>query len=173
MGTCSCMLVNTGPNAVPSSSGLITTVGYQLGSGAQATYALEGTVAAAGKTIQWLRDEMELIKGSADSETFALQVPDAGGLTFVPAFSGLFAPHWRHDARAVAVGITLFTRKAHFCRAALESVAFQNVDILEAMRKDTGLPLDAMRVDGGMTANSLLMQMQADLADVKVLRAQN
>jgi len=116
---------------------------------------------------------MELIKGSADSETFALQVPDAGGLTFVPAFSGLFAPHWRHDARAVAVGITLFTRKAHFCRAALESVAFQNVDILEAMRKDTGLPLDAMRVDGGMTANSLLMQMQADLADVKVLRAQN
>merc|ERR1712232_1226409 len=108
-GTCSCMLVNTGADAVPSSSGLITTVGYQLGTEAQATYALEGTVAAAGKTVQWLRDDMELIQNSVDSEKFAMQVQDTGGLTFVPAFSGLFAPHWRHDARAVAVGISLFT----------------------------------------------------------------
>eukprot|EP00931_Biecheleriopsis_adriatica_P114992 TRINITY_DN90850_c0_g1_i1.p1 TRINITY_DN90850_c0_g1~~TRINITY_DN90850_c0_g1_i1.p1 ORF type:complete len:527 (+),score=95.71 TRINITY_DN90850_c0_g1_i1:60-1640(+) len=172
-GTCSCMLVNTGSKAMPSSSGLITTVGYQLGAGAETSYALEGTVAAAGKTIQWLRDEMELIQSATESEAYAVQVPDAGGLTFVPAFSGLFAPHWRHDARAVAVGITLFTRKAHFCRAALESVAFQNVDILRAMRQDTGLQLDSMHVDGGMTANNLLMQMQADLANLTVKRAKN
>mmetsp|Transcript_59921 Transcript_59921/g.128590 ORF Transcript_59921/g.128590 Transcript_59921/m.128590 type:complete len:644 (+) Transcript_59921:50-1981(+) len=170
-GTGCFMLLNTGKEAVPSTSGLLTTVGYKLGPDASMTYALEGSVACAGRTVQWLRDNLGIISDASEIEALASSVEDTGGLTIVPAFSGLFAPYWNEDARAVAVGLTLFSRKEHLCRAALEAVAFQTVDIMKAMKKDTGLKLAGMRVDGGMTKNSLLMQMQADLLGVEVLRA--
>eukprot|EP00439_Symbiodinium_sp_Y106_P046024 s1761_g5.t2 len=165
------MLLNTGGDAVPSKHGLLTTIGYQLGPEEKVTYALEGSVACVGRVVQWLRDNLGIISSSKDVETLAGKVEDTGGLTLVPAFSGLFAPHWRDDARAVAVGMTLFTSKEHMCRAALESTAFQAVDIMEAMKQDTGLRILDMRVDGGMTVNSLLMQMQADILGMSVLRS--
>lgn len=170
-GTGCFMLLNTGGDAVPSKHGLLTTIGYQLGPEEKVTYALEGSVACAGRVVQWLRDNLGIISSSKDVETLAGKVEDTGGLTLVPAFSGLFAPHWRDDARAVAVGMTLFTSKEHMCRAALESTAFQAVDIMEAMKQDTSLRLRDMRVDGGMTVNSLLMQMQADILGMSVLRS--
>jgi len=165
------MLLNTGLDPVQSQNGLLTTIGYKLGDTAPVTYALEGSIACAGRVVQWLRDNMGIISSSSEVETFAAQVEDTGGLTLVPAFSGLFAPYWREDARAVAVGMTLFTKKEHLCRAALESTAFQTVDVMEAMKHDTGLNLRGMRVDGGMTMNNLLMQMQADFLGVDVLRS--
>jgi len=170
-GTGCFMLLNTGLDDVFSRAGLLTTIGFKLGAEADTYYALEGSIACAGKTVQWLRDNMGIISKTAEVETLAEAVSDTGGVTLVSAFSGLFAPHWRPDARAVAVGMTLYTRKEHICRAALESVAFQTVDVMHAMQKDTGLKLKGMRVDGGMTANNLLMQMQADLLGVDVLRA--
>mmetsp|Transcript_50765 Transcript_50765/g.147857 ORF Transcript_50765/g.147857 Transcript_50765/m.147857 type:complete len:640 (+) Transcript_50765:50-1969(+) len=170
-GTGCFMLLNTGLEAVPSHSGLLTTIGYKLGKEAPTTYALEGSVACAGRTVQWLRDNFGVIKEAAEVESLAETVEDCGGVTLVPAFSGLFAPYWREDARAVIVGMTLFTKKEHICRAALESVAFSTVDVMKAMKSDTGLRLGAMSVDGGMTVNNLLMQMQADLLGVDVMRA--
>lgn len=170
-GTGCFMLLNTGADAVQSKNGLLTTLGYKLGPDIPATYALEGSVACAGRVVQWLRDNMGIISKSSEVEDFARQVEDSAGLTLVPAFSGLFAPYWRDDARAVAVGMTLFTKKEHFCRAALESTAFQTLDVLEAMKHDTGLKPSAMRVDGGMTCNALLMQVQADLLGIDVLRS--
>eukprot|EP00930_Biecheleria_cincta_P084581 TRINITY_DN74028_c0_g1_i1.p1 TRINITY_DN74028_c0_g1~~TRINITY_DN74028_c0_g1_i1.p1 ORF type:complete len:656 (-),score=117.90 TRINITY_DN74028_c0_g1_i1:217-1938(-) len=170
-GTGCFMLLNTGKDAVPSKSGLLTTIGYKLGADADVTYALEGSVACAGRVVQWLRDNMGIISSSSEVEKLANEVEDTGGLTLVPAFSGLFAPHWREDARAVAVGMTLFTRKEHICRSALESTAFQTVDVLQAMNKDTGLKLGSMRVDGGMTVNNTLMQMQADFLGIPVHRS--
>eukprot|EP00435_Cladocopium_sp_Y103_P056992 s280_g19.t1 len=170
-GTGCFMLLNTGTEAVPSKHGLLTTIGYKLGPEEKTTYALEGSVACAGRVVQWLRDNMGIISSSKDVEILANKVEDTGGLTLVPAFSGLFAPHWREDARAVAVGMTLYTSKEHMCRAALESTAFQAVDIMEAMKNDTGLRLVDMRVDGGMTVNNLLMQIQADALGLPVLRS--
>eukprot|EP00931_Biecheleriopsis_adriatica_P004489 TRINITY_DN106147_c0_g1_i1.p1 TRINITY_DN106147_c0_g1~~TRINITY_DN106147_c0_g1_i1.p1 ORF type:complete len:654 (+),score=142.53 TRINITY_DN106147_c0_g1_i1:55-1962(+) len=170
-GTGCFMLLNTGKDAVPSKSGLLTTIGFKLGSDADVTYALEGSIACAGRVVQWLRDNMGIISKSSEVETFAKQVDDTGGLTLVPAFSGLFAPYWREDARAVAVGMTLYTKKEHLCRAALESTAFQTVDVLEAMKSDTGLKLGGMRVDGGMTANNVLMQIQTDFLGIDILRS--
>lgn len=170
-GTGCFMLLNTGLEAVPSRHGLLTTIGYKLGADAKTHFALEGSVACAGRTVQWLRDNLGIIKDTAEVETFATSVENTGGLTLVPAFSGLFAPYWREDARAVAVGMTLYTRKEHLCRAALEAVAFSTVDVMEAMKADTGLRLGDMMVDGGMTANNFLMQLQADLLGVAVLRS--
>mmetsp|Transcript_58583 Transcript_58583/g.174353 ORF Transcript_58583/g.174353 Transcript_58583/m.174353 type:complete len:367 (+) Transcript_58583:3-1103(+) len=171
-GTGCFTLINVGTTPVPSTHGLLTTIGFRLGPEAETTYALEGSVACAGRTVQWLRDNLKFIGTSHEVEELAASVPDSGGVTFVPAFSGLFAPHWRSDARAVIVGMTLFTTRAHLCRAALEGVAFQNAEVLGAMQKDTGLSLGGVRADGGMTANTLLMQMQADLLNQTVMRAQ-
>eukprot|EP00405_Crypthecodinium_cohnii_P009515 CAMPEP_0206440560 /NCGR_PEP_ID=MMETSP0324_2-20121206/12816_1 /ASSEMBLY_ACC=CAM_ASM_000836 /TAXON_ID=2866 /ORGANISM="Crypthecodinium cohnii, Strain Seligo" /LENGTH=1070 /DNA_ID=CAMNT_0053908269 /DNA_START=69 /DNA_END=3281 /DNA_ORIENTATION=- len=170
-GTGCFMLLNTGNKAVPSKSGLLTTVGFKLGADAKTQYALEGSVACAGRTVQWLRDNMGLIDSAPEIEKFASSVADTGGVTLVPAFSGLFAPYWREDARAIAVGMSLYTNKAHLCRAALEAVAFSTVDVMEAMKKDVGHELGSMHVDGGMTANNFLMKLQADLLGVEVLRA--
>jgi len=170
-GTGCFMLMNTGSEAVSSHSGLLTTIGFKLGKDAPTTYALEGSVACAGRTVQWLRDNLGVIQDPAETEAMALSVEDCGGVTLVPAFSGLFAPHWRTDARAVLVGMTLYTRKEHICRAALESVAFSTMDVMKAMKSDTGIRLGNMHVDGGMTANNFLMQVQADLLGVDVLRA--
>jgi len=170
-GTGCFMLLNTGLEAVPSHNGLLTTIGYKLGSEAKTHFALEGSVACAGRTVQWLKDNLGLIKDFSEVESLASSVEDTGGVTLVPAFSGLFAPYWREDARAVVVGMTLYTRKEHICRAALESVAFGTVDVMQAMKADTGLRLGSMHVDGGMTGNSFLMQLSADLLGVDVLRA--
>jgi len=170
-GTGCFMLLNTGEKAVPSESGLLTTVGYKLGPDVPVTYALEGSVACAGRTIQWLRDNLGLIADAKDTEALATSVQDTGGVTLVPAFSGLFAPYWREDARAVIVGMTLFTTKAHICRAALEAVAFSTVDVMKAMEKDFGVALGKMFVDGGMTANNFLMQEQSNLLGIEVARA--
>mmetsp|Transcript_92703 Transcript_92703/g.202920 ORF Transcript_92703/g.202920 Transcript_92703/m.202920 type:complete len:522 (+) Transcript_92703:126-1691(+) len=170
-GTGCFMLLNTGSEAVPSKSGLLTTIGFKLGANAETYYALEGSVACAGRTVQWLRDNLGFIKDAPEIEALATSVEDTGGVTLVPAFGGLFAPYWREDARAVAVGMTLYTRKEHLCRAALESVAFSTMDVMEAMRKDTGKDLGSMHVDGGMTGNNFLMQLQSDLMGVEVLRA--
>jgi len=170
-GTGCFMLLNTGHEAKPSSSGLLTTVGFQLGPGEPVTFALEGAVACAGRTVQWLRDNVGMIKDAAETESLAASVEDSSGVTLVPAFSGLFAPHWRDDARAALVGMSLFTRKEHIVRATLESVAFSIVDVVEAMKKDTGVELGVMFVDGGMTMNNLLMQIQTDLLGSELQRA--
>ena len=170
-GTVCFMLLNTGDKAIPSASVLLTTIGYKLGPDAKVAYALEGSVACAGRTIQWIRDNLDLIKDAKETDALASSVADTGGVTMVPAFTGLFAPHWRPDARAVVVGMTLFTNKAHLVRAALESVAFSTVDVLEPMKKDPGMDLGKMHVDGGMTMNNFLMQFQSDVLGVEVLRA--
>jgi glycerol kinase len=162
-GTGAFLLQNVGVEAVRSRHGLITTVAWQLGD-APPVYALEGSVAAAGAVIQWLRDELGLIEHAADAEELARSVPDSGGVVFVPAFSGLYAPHWRGDARGLIAGLTRHTGAGHIARAALEACAFQIVEVVDAMLADTGLSeLAELRVDGGMTGNSLLMQLQADL----------
>ncbi|NIM94940.1 MAG: glycerol kinase GlpK [Anaerolineales bacterium] len=168
-GTGCFMLLNTGPNVVPSKSGLLTTVAYQIGNG-EAVYALEGSIAITGALVQWLRDNLGIIEKSSDVESLAATVDDNGGIYFVPAFSGLFAPHWRSDARGVIVGLTRFINKGHFARAALEATAYQTREVLEAMRVDSGVELTALKVDGGMVVNELLMQFQADLLGVPVLR---
>jgi len=168
-GTGCFLLMNTGTQKVLSTNGLLTTVACQV-VGEPATYALEGSVAMAGATVQWLRDQMGLIADAAEVEALARTVDDNGDVYLVPAFSGLFAPHWRSDARGVIVGLTRFANRGHIARAALESTAFQTLEVLDAMRADSGVDLAELRVDGGMVGNELLMQFQADLLDVDVIR---
>jgi glycerol kinase len=163
------MLMNMGEHPVPSASGLLTTLAYKLGDG-KAVYALEGSIAIAGALVQWLRDNLGLIASSAEVETLARSVPDSGGIYFVPAFSGLFAPHWRSDARGVIAGLTRFINKGHIARAALEATAYQTREVLDAMEKDSGVRLAALKADGGMVRNELLMQFQADILGVPVIR---
>ena len=168
-GTGCFALANTGGRRVDSDSGLIATVGWSLGG--ETVYALEGSVFSAGATVQWLRDGLGTIETSAESERLASDVPDNGGVYFVPAFSGLGAPHWDMYARGTIVGLTRGTTKAHLARAALESIAYQTRDVLDAMRRDMGVELSALRVDGGATANGLLMQFQADILGAPVQRS--
>ncbi|HIV57049.1 MAG TPA: glycerol kinase GlpK [Candidatus Stackebrandtia faecavium] len=168
-GTGAFLLLNTGQQPVHSNSGLVTTVGYQL-SGQPATYALEGSIAIAGALVQWLRDNLGMISSSEEVEELAASVGDNGDCYFVPAFSGLFAPHWRSDARGVIAGLTRFVNKGHIARAVLEATAWQTREVLDAMRQDTSLDAEDLRVDGGMTANDLMMQMQADILNLPVVR---
>ncbi|MEW5828411.1 MAG: FGGY-family carbohydrate kinase, partial [Chloroflexota bacterium] len=168
-GTGCFMLMNTGETPVPSKSGLLTTLGYKIGD-RPAVYALEGSIAITGALVQWLRDNLGLIEKSSDVEALARSVEDNGGVYFVPAFSGLFAPYWRSDARGVIAGMTRYVNKGHLARAALEATAFQTREVLDAMEKDSGVSLTALKVDGGMVFNELLMQFQADLLDVPVIR---
>lgn len=167
-GTGNFMLMNTGDTPIPSESGLLTTVGFHI-AGEAPVYALEGSIAVTGSLVQWLRDNLGLISESAEVEALARSVEDNGDVYFVPAFSGLFAPHWRPDARGVITGLTRFANRGHIARAALESTAFQTKEVLEAMTADSGVEFTEMRVDGGMTANELLMQFQADLLGVDVV----
>jgi glycerol kinase len=164
-GTGVFMLMHTGERPVHSTHGLITTVAARLGGpGTAATYALEGSVAVAGSLVQWLRDQLGIIEDAAEVEALARSVPDSGDVVFVPAFSGLFAPHWRPDARGVIAGLTRYATKAHIARAALEATAYQVYELEEAMAADMGTALPGeLRVDGGMTRNELLMQFQADI----------
>jgi glycerol kinase len=169
-GTGAFLLMNTGENPVPSKHGLLTTVAYKLGA-RPAHYALEGSIAITGALVQWLRDNLNLIEKSADVEALAQTVEDNGGVYFVPAFSGLYAPHWKPNARGVIAGLTRYANKAHIARASLEATAFQVREVVEAIESDSTIALDALRVDGGMTANNLLMQIQADVLDRTVVRA--
>lgn len=168
-GTGCFMLMNTGAKIVHSSHGLLTTPCYKFGK-EQTVYALEGSIAIAGAVVQWLRDNLRLINTAADVENLARMVEDNGGMYFVPAFSGLFAPYWRSDARGAIVGMTRYIKRGHLARASLEAVAFQTREVLEAMEADSGVTLKELRVDGGMVANALLMQMQADILGVSVSR---
>ncbi|MEO3890212.1 glycerol kinase GlpK [Nonomuraea sp. B5E05] len=168
-GSGSFLLMNTGHEPVVSKHGLLTTVGYQIGSG-PATYALEGAIAVTGSLVQWLRDNLGLISSAAEIETLARTVDDNGGCYFVPAFSGLFAPHWRSDARGVIAGLTGFVNKGHLARAVLEATAWQTREVVDAMNADSGLDLTTLRADGGMTADNLLMQTLADVLAVPVIR---
>jgi glycerol kinase len=168
-GTGSFLLQNTGERPVASASGLLTTMGYKLGDGAP-TYALEGSIAVTGALVQWFRDNVGLIGSAPEIETLARTVDDNGGCYFVPAFSGLFAPYWRSDARGVIAGLTGYITKGHLARAVLEATAWQTREVIEAINADTEVELKALRVDGGMTANNLLMQFLADVLDVPVVR---
>ncbi len=168
-GTGCFMLLHTGTEAVPSEHGLLTTVAYRIGD-QPANYALEGSVAIAGAAVQWLRDNLGLIEAAPDVEKLARTVDDNGGAYFVPAFSGLFAPYWRSDARGVIAGLTRYVRAGHLARATLEATAFQSADVLDAMVQDSGVDMSELRVDGGMVANELLMQFQADVVGVEVVR---
>jgi glycerol kinase len=168
-GTGCFLLMNTGERAVPSTHGLITTVAYKFGS-ENAHYALEGSVAIAGALVQWIRDNLGLIATSAEVEPLARTVKDNGGVYFVPAFSGLYAPYWKDTARGVIVGLTRYANKGHLARAVLEATAFQTREVVEAMEKDSGISLDVLRADGGMVVNDLLMQFQADILDRPVVR---
>ena len=163
------MLLNTGEAAVQSKSGLLTTVGYQCG-GCKPVYALEGSIAVAGSLVQWFRDNVGLIDSAPDIESLAASVEDTGGCYFVPAFSGLFAPYWRSDARGVIAGLTAYVTKAHLARAVLEATCWQVREVVEAMDADSGVKLSTLKVDGGMTANDLLMQIQADVLGCPVVR---
>jgi glycerol kinase len=168
-GTGCFMLMNTGETPYPSTCGLITTVGYRFGGG-KAVYALEGSIAIAGALVQWLRDNLGIIRSSGEVEALARSVDDNGGVVVVPAFSGLYAPHWNAGARGLIGGLTRYANKGHIARAALESTAFQTLEVLDAMTKDTGIAVKELRADGGMVVNDLLMQFQADLLDVPVVR---
>ncbi|SDZ24765.1 glycerol kinase [Micromonospora pattaloongensis] len=168
-GTGNFMLLNTGTDIVRSRSGLLTTVCYQFGA-EPAVYALEGSIAVTGSAVQWLRDQLGIISGAAQSESLAAQVDDNGGVYFVPAFSGLFAPYWRSDARGAIVGLSRYNTNAHLARATLESICYQSRDVTEAMAQDSGVTLDVLKVDGGVTANRLCMQLQADILGVPVSR---
>ena len=168
-GTGCFLLMNTGESAVPSQFGLVTTVAYKLGE-APACYALEGSIAITGALVQWLRDNLGLIQRSDEVETLARQVEDNGGVYFVPAFSGLYAPYWKESARGVVAGLTRFANKGHIARAALEATAYQTRDVVEAMEKDAKIKLASLRVDGGMVKNDLLMQFQSDILDREVIR---
>ena len=170
-GTGCFMLLNTGSEIVHSNNGLLTTVCYQF-AGQPAVYALEGSIAMAGATIQWLRDNLQIIRHASETEALAQTVDDTGGCYVVPAFSGLFAPYWRSDARGVIVGLTRYVERAHIVRAALESICYQTQEVLEAMNSDSGVPLRLLKVDGGVTANNFLMQRQADILGVEVVRPQ-
>jgi glycerol kinase len=168
-GTGCFMILNTGTDKVPSKSGLLTTVGWKLGDQA-AIYALEGSIAITGALVQWLRDNLGMIVRSEDVEALAKTVEDNGGMYFVPAFSGLFAPYWRGDARGAIVGLTRYVNKGHFARAALEATAWQTREVLDAMEADSGVKLKELKVDGGMVYNDTLMQFQADVLGVPVVR---
>lgn len=168
-GTGNFLLLNTGNEAVFSENGLLTTVAYKIGDRA-AVYALEGSIAVTGSLVQWLRDNLGLISSAPEVEKLAATVDDNGGAYFVPAFSGLFAPHWRSDARGALVGLTRYVNKGHIARAVLEATAFQTREVVEAIQADSGVALTELKVDGGMTANETLMQFQADILDVPVVR---
>jgi len=168
-GTGNFMLLNTGEELVRSKNGLLTTVCYQFGS-AKPIYALEGSIAVTGSAVQWLRDQLGIISGASEVETLARQVDDNGGIYFVPAFSGLFAPYWRSDARGVIVGLSRFNTNAHLARATLEAICYQSRDVSDAMEQDSGVHLEVLKVDGGVTANNLCMQLQADILGVPVSR---
>jgi len=168
-GTGSFLLMNTGQQPVRSSNGLLTTVGYKIGD-QPATYALEGSIAVTGALVQWFRDKVGLIGSASEIETLARTVDDNGGCYFVPAFAGLFAPHWRSDARGVIAGLTGYIEKGHLARAVLEATAWQTREVVDAMNSDAGVELTSLKVDGGMTANNLLMQSLADVLDVPVVR---
>ena len=168
-GTGCFMLLNTGTAPVPSKNGLLTTLAYKIGN-EQAVYALEGSIAITGALVQWLRDNLGLIQKSADVEALAQTVDDNGGIYFVPAFSGLYAPYWKDNARGAIVGLTRYVNKGHIARAALEATAYQTREVLDAMNKDSGVSLTALKVDGGMVQDELLMQFQADVLGVPVIR---
>jgi glycerol kinase len=168
-GTGCFLLMNTGERPVPSKFGLLTTVAYKFGS-EPARYALEGSVAITGALVQWVRDNLGMIQNSADIESLARSVHDNGGVYFVPAFSGLYAPYWKENARGVIAGLTRYANKGHLARAVLEATAFQTREVVEAMEKDSQIALTSLRVDGGMVANSLLMQFQADILNREVVR---
>jgi glycerol kinase len=168
-GTGNFLIVNTGEEIVRSEHGLLTTVAFQLGDQAP-RYALEGSIAVTGSLIQWLRDNLGMISSAEDVETLAVSVPDNGGCYVVPAFSGLFAPYWRSDARGVIVGLTRFINKGHIARAALEATAFQTREVIDAVNADTGVPVTELKVDGGMVKNETLMQFQADILGIPVVR---
>jgi glycerol kinase len=166
-GTGNFMLLNTGTELVRSKAGLLSTMAYKFGDDAP-VYALEGSIAVTGSAVQWLRDQLGIISGASETETLARQVPDNGGVYFVPAFSGLFAPYWRSDARGAIVGLSRFNTNAHLARATLEAICYQSKDVADAMEKDSGVKLEVLKVDGGVTANELCMQMQADILGVPV-----
>jgi len=168
-GTGNFMLLNTGTEIVRSKAGLLTTPAYQLGD-QPCVYALEGSIAVTGSAVQWLRDQLGIISGAEESESLARQVDDNGGVYFVPAFSGLFAPYWRSDARGAIVGLSRFNTNAHVARATLEAICYQSRDVIEAMSADSGVELGVLKVDGGVTMNSLCMQIQADVLGVPVSR---
>ncbi len=168
-GTGCFMLMNTGESPVHSKAGLLTTLGYKIGN-QKAVYALEGSIAIAGALVQWLRDNLGIIEKSSDVETLAGTVEDSGGIYFVPAFSGLYAPYWRYDARGAILGMTRYVNKGHIARAALEATAYQTCEVLDAMEADSGVKLTALKVDGGMVFNELLMQFQSDILNVPVVR---
>jgi glycerol kinase len=169
-GTGCFMLMNTGRTPVASQHGLLTTVAFQL-EGAPANYALEGSIAVTGSLVQWLRDNLQMIARSEDVEPLAAQVADNGDVYLVPAFSGLYAPHWQENARGVIVGLTRYATRAHIARAALEATAYQTREVLEAMEQDSGTKITSLRVDGGMVRNDLLMQFQSDILDLEVASA--
>ncbi|OBJ42571.1 glycerol kinase GlpK, partial [Mycobacterium colombiense] len=168
-GTGNFLLLNTGETIVRSDNGLLTTVCYQFGD-AKPVYALEGSIAVTGAAVQWLRDQLGIISGAAQSESLARQVDDNGGVYFVPAFSGLFAPYWRSDARGAIVGLSRFNTNAHLARATLEAICYQSRDVVDAMAADSGVRLEVLKVDGGITGNDLCMQIQADVLGVDVVR---
>ncbi|MFA5709107.1 glycerol kinase GlpK [Mycolicibacterium sp.] len=168
-GTGNFLLLNTGEKIVRSENGLLTTVCYRFAD-AKPVYALEGSIAVTGSAIQWLRDQLGIISGAAQSEALARQVEDNGGVYFVPAFSGLFAPYWRSDARGAIVGLSRFNTNAHLARAALEAICYQSRDVVDAMAADSGVHLEVLKVDGGITANDLCMQIQADVLGVEVVK---
>jgi glycerol kinase len=168
-GTGNFMLLNTGEEIVRSKNGLLTTVCYQFGE-QKPIYALEGSIAVTGSAVQWLRDQLGIISGAAEVEALARQVDDNGGVYFVPAFSGLFAPYWRSDARGAIVGLSRFNTNAHLARATIEAICYQSRDVSEAMEQDSGVHLEVLKVDGGVTANDLAMQLQADILGVPVSR---
>jgi glycerol kinase len=168
-GTGNFMLLNTGEELVRSKNGLLTTVCYQFGS-QKPIYALEGSIAVTGSAVQWLRDQLGIISGASEVEALANEVADNGGIYFVPAFSGLFAPYWRSDARGVIVGLSRFNTNAHLARATLEAICYQSRDVADAMEQDSGVHLEVLKVDGGVTANNLCMQLQADVLGVPVSR---
>ncbi|PGH51593.1 glycerol kinase GlpK [Streptomyces sp. Ru87] len=168
-GTGSFLLLNTGTRPVPSKSGLLTTMGYQLG-GERPVYCLEGSIAITGALVQWFRDQLGIIRSADEIEPLAASVEDNGGAYIVPAFSGLFAPYWRSDARGVVTGLTRYVTKAHLARAVLEATSWQTREVVDAMREDSGVEITTLKVDGGMTANGLLMQHQADVLGVPVIR---
>jgi len=168
-GTGNFALINTGTEIIRSKKGLLTTLAFKLGD-EPAKYALEGSVAVTGSAVQWLRDQLGIIEKSSDVETLAKSVPDSGGVYFVPAFSGLFAPYWRGDARGVIVGLTRAATKAHIARATLEAICYQTLDVIRAMEEETGVRIKVLRVDGGITQNQLCMQMQADILQTEVSR---
>jgi glycerol kinase len=168
-GTGNFLLLNTGTEAVQSKSGMLTTLGYKIGDN-DAVYCLEGAIAITGALVQWLRDNLKLIKAAPEVEELAQTVEDNGGLYIVPAFSGLFAPYWKSNARGVFAGLTRYVNAGHIARATLEATAFQSREIVEAMNQDSGVALESLKVDGGMVANDLLMQFQADLLGVPVIR---